>query len=105
METPRRIPIHRSLHRPTLLLGCDRELLLCAGLVAGVLVFSIMTWWAVVVGVGLWLGAFAALSRMGKADPLMRPVLIRHQRYQSYYPAASRWSARDRVVPSNWKGQ
>jgi len=105
MEAPRRIPIHRALNRPTLLLGADRELVMGAGLLAGILVFSVGTWWGVVMGVAFWLVAVYALSRMGKADPLMRSVFIRHQKYRSYYPAAARWCGTLRSMPLTWKGR
>ncbi|MCL6509817.1 MAG: VirB3 family type IV secretion system protein [Anaerolineae bacterium] len=105
MEAPRRIPIHRSLNRPTLLLGGDRELVLGAGILAGMLVFSVQTWWGVLMGIAVWLAAVGAFSRMGKADPLMRPVFIRHQKYQSYFPAAARWCGKTRSVPLTWKGR
>ena len=105
MDNPRRIPIHRSLNRPTLLLGGDRELVLGAGLLAGILIFSLGTWWGVAMGIAFWLVSVAILSRLGKSDPLMRPVFIRHQKYQSYFPAAPRWCGKKRTVPLNWKGQ
>lgn len=36
----RTVPIHQSLTRPTLLLGCDRELIISSGVVAFALVIS-----------------------------------------------------------------
>lgn len=105
MEAPRRIPIHRSLNRPTLLLGGDRELVLGAGLLAGILVFSLGTWWGVVMGIAFWLVSVGILSRLGKADPIIRPVFIRHQKYQSYLPPSARWCGKTRSVPLTWKGR
>ena len=98
MEPARRIPIHRSLHRHTLLLGGDRELLLGAALLSGILVFSLGTWWGVLLGVSFWLISVAVLSRLGKADPLMRKVFIRHQKYQNYWPASARWCGKTRTI-------
>ncbi len=105
MEAPRRIPIHRSLNRHALLLGGDRELVLGAGLIAAVLIFSLGTLLGVVMGIAVWLAAIAIFSRIGKADPMMRPVYIRHQKYQNYFPAAARWCGKTRSVPMTWKGQ
>ncbi|MFR1533870.1 MAG: VirB3 family type IV secretion system protein [Bilophila wadsworthia] len=36
----RTIPIHQSFTRPNLVLGCDRELIICSGIVAFALVIS-----------------------------------------------------------------
>lgn len=101
-QTVRRIPIHRSLNRPTLVLGGDRELVMGAALLAGVLIFSISTWWGVALGLLLWATAITLLSRMAKADPLLRQVFLRHQRYQTYFAASARWCGRSRVVAPGW---
>jgi len=57
----------------------------------------------VVLGIALWVIAVAILSRMGKADPLMRPVYIRHLKYQSYMPALARFCGKRREIPLQWK--
>ena len=80
MEKPREVVIHQSANRPHLLLGGDRELVLFAALLSAMLAFSLVTWWGVVAGVLLWLAAVAVLSRMGRSDPLLRQVYIRHVR-------------------------
>ena len=103
MDTPRKIPIHSSLNRHTLLMGGDRELVMSAGFIAGIMVFSLGTVWGVVLGIALWGIAVAILSRMGKADPLMRPVYIRHLKYQSYMPAMARFCGKRREIPLQWK--
>jgi type IV secretory pathway TrbD component len=66
--------IYQSANRLHLLLGGDRELVLFSGLTAACLAFTLATWWGIFVGVAFWLGAIAVLTRMGKADPLMRHV-------------------------------
>lgn len=101
----RTIPISRGINRPNLLLGGDRELVMISGIMAAVLIFSVVTLWSALIGILLWLVAIAAFSRMGKADPLMRHVFLKHQQYQDYYPASSRWCVRkNRTLPKNWKG-
>jgi type IV secretory pathway TrbD component len=105
VENLRRIPIHASLNRPTLLLGGDRELVLGAGLLAGILVFSLGTWWGVAMGIAFWLVSIGVLARLGKADPIIRPVFIRHQKYQNYFAPAARWCGKTRMVPLTWKGR
>lgn len=83
------VPIRRSLVRPLLLLGGDRELVLLSGLLAGALVFTSMTWFSAAYGLLLWFGGLALLRSMAKADPLMRKVYLRHRLYRKYYPPRS----------------
>jgi type IV secretion system protein VirB3 len=81
--------IHRALSRPNLLMGADRELVLVTGLAAVILIFVVLTWYAAIFGIAIWLVAVAALRMMAKADPLMRKVYVRHIRYKSSYRATS----------------
>ena len=59
------------------------------------------------VGIGLaaalWVGSMWALQRMGKADPLLRPVYLRHIRYVEFYPAKSGLHGRTTETPSGWR--
>lgn len=82
----RAIPIRRAGNRESLWAGGDRELVMFTGLLSFALVFSAQTAQATATGVLLWVGALFALRRMGKADPKMRWVYLRHRRYQAYYP-------------------
>lgn len=99
MEKPREIVIHQSLIRPHLLLGGDRELVLFAALVAVALVFSVATWWSLLAGVVFWIAAVAVLARMGKADPLLRQIYLRHLRYGDFYAAKARLGGEAPTVP------
>lgn len=81
--------IHRALSRPNLLMGADRELVLLTGLAAAILIFVVLTWYAALFGVAIWLIVLAALRMMAKADPLMRKVYIRHVSYRPWYRATS----------------
>jgi type IV secretion system protein TrbD len=103
LDKAREIVIHQSANRPHLLLGGDRELVLFSGLTSACLAFTLATWWGVLAGVAFWLCAVAVLTRMGKADPLMRHVYVRHVRYASFYPAKSRLYSRYGRVPRNWR--
>lgn len=88
MEEPRRIAIHRSLNRPHLLLGAERSLVLTAGLVTALLLFSgNISVSSITLAVTFWSGSFWALVRMAKADPQMSRVYQRHIRYRAYYNA------------------
>jgi type IV secretory pathway TrbD component len=73
--------VHRALSRPNLLMG--------AALAAVILIFVVLTWYAALFGVAVWLVAVAALRMMAKADPLMRRVYIRHISYKTFYRATS----------------
>lgn len=81
--------IHRALSRPNLLLGADRELVLLTGLAAAILIFVVLTWYAALFGVAIWLMAVAVLRMMAKTDPLMRKIYIRHISYRASYRATS----------------
>lgn len=87
MDSPQEITIHGSLARPRLILGADRELVISLGLISAVLVFALVTWWGILLGIFLWLAGVALLVRMGKADPLMRQIYLRHVKYQAFYRA------------------
>lgn len=80
---------HQSLIRPNLIMGCDRDLFFFSGLAAFILIALSQNWTAAFIGAFIWFSALALLQRMAKADPLMRPVYLRHRRYQTYYPPRS----------------
>ena len=102
-DKPREILIHQSANRPNLLLGGDRELVLVMVMIAGGLAFSLASWWGIGLAVALWVGSMGALQRMGKADPLLRPVYLRHIRYVEFYPAKSGLHGRTTETPSGWR--
>ena len=103
MDTPRETVIHQSANRPHLILGGDRELVLFAGLTAACLAFTLATWWGVLIGIVFWLGSVAVLARMGKADPLLRHVYLRHIHYQTFYPAKSGRAAVALPLTKGWR--
>lgn len=102
-DAPREVLIHQSANRPNLILGGDRELVLVAIMIAFAVAFSLAAWWGVAVSAAFWVGSMAALQRMGKADPLLRHVYLRHVRYAAYYPAKSRCHLRSIGTPMNWR--
>ena len=90
MNEPRRIAIHRSLNRPHLLLGAERNLVLLAGVVTALLLFSgSISAASILLAVAFWSASFWALVRMGRADPQMSRVYQRHIRHRPYYGARS----------------
>jgi len=88
-DSPRETLIHQSANRPHLILGGDREMVLFAGLTGACIAFTVATWWGILIAIVVWLSAVAVLARMGKADPLLRHVYLRHIRYETFYPAKS----------------
>jgi type IV secretion system protein TrbD len=100
---PREVVIHQSANRPNQILGGDRELVLIAMLTSISLAFSLGTWWGIGLSVAFWVGAVAVFQRMGKADPLLRQVYVRHIRYKPFYPAKSGLLSRCVPVPRNWR--
>ncbi len=94
-DRPREVPIHRSLVRPNLVAGADRELVIINLVLAVALVFGIGFSWITVTLACLQLsvGHFA-LVQAARYDPMFRQVYLRHVRHGSYYPARSSVHAR-----------
>jgi len=101
--TPREIPIYQSANRPHLILGGDRELILLAGLTAACLAFTLASITGIVVGLLFWLVSVAVLSRMGKVDPMLRHVYVRHLRCKSFYLAKGSVRAPSLSTPKGWR--
>lgn len=80
-------PVHRSLHRHTLFLGGDRELVMFSGLGAILTALGGFSLTAALCSLAFWLTAIFWLRKWAKDDPLMRPVWMRHIRQQDIYPA------------------
>jgi len=90
MSTLRRTPIHRALHRPSLIAGGEREPVLVAAILCGGVAVSALNLVATVIGIVVWLIAIAFLRMMAKSDPFMSKVYLRQLRYPAYLPARSR---------------
>ena len=84
---PRRIPIHRSLNRPSMILGGERELVLMTLLCCALVAFTASSVLQVIIAIVLWVTIHACLIAIAKSDPMMSQVYIRHIKYRSYYPA------------------
>jgi type IV secretion system protein VirB3 len=90
MSELRRTAFHRALHRPNLILGGERELVLTTAVVAGGLAVSALNLPALLVAGTVWSVIVSALRMMAKADPQMSKVYLRHLKYQRHYPPRSR---------------
>lgn len=86
----RATPIYRALHRPQLVLGGERELMLSVLLVSLALIFLGMNTISITIGIIVWSISAFCLRKMAKADPLMSKVYKRQVNYNHYYAAFSR---------------
>lgn len=82
----RRTVLHRSLHRPNLLMGGERELVMFAMLISGGLAVAALNLFSVIVGLAIYSFSVYALRRMAKVDPHLSTVYRRQLRYGPYYP-------------------
>ncbi|MBN8477333.1 MAG: conjugal transfer protein TrbD [Burkholderiales bacterium] len=85
----RRTIVHRALHRPNLLMGGERELVMFSLLISGGLIVSALNLPALVFGTVFWGLTIGILRKMGKADPYLSTVYRRQLRYAPYYPPRS----------------
>jgi type IV secretion system protein VirB3 len=92
-EQLRMIPIHRSLTRPQLIMGCDRVpfLMLCmvVTLLAGPGGIMTKNFLNVVIAAALFLGGRGLLTHMAKNDARTSDIFRRSVQYRAEYPAVS----------------
>ncbi|MCL2010624.1 MAG: VirB3 family type IV secretion system protein [Synergistaceae bacterium] len=92
-EHLRIVPIHRSLVRPQLIMGCERFLFLMLCMVVTLLAGpgGIVTgnWLNMLAAAALFFIGRAMLSHMAKADAQMSDVFRRNVQYKGEYPASS----------------
>jgi type IV secretory pathway TrbD component len=95
MDHPVRSPIRKSLLRPLLVLGGERELVMASGMLTAILVFSVANPVAAGIGIAFWVASLAVFGRMAKNDPQLLKVYIRHVNKKLYYPARPHFTALD----------
>jgi type IV secretion system protein VirB3 len=105
-ERLRTVPVHRSLSRPQLIMGCERFLFLMLCMVVtllagpgGLMTGSLMN--MIIAGALFFIGR-AALSNMAKADSQMSDVFRRSVRYRDEYPAIGTVGMRNIPKPGRW---
>jgi type IV secretory pathway TrbD component len=89
MTELRRTSIHRALHRPNLVMGGERELVLVTAIVCAGVAVSALNAVAIAAGLGVWLVFIGLFRMMAKADPYMSKVYWRQLAYGPHYPARS----------------
>lgn len=86
-------PIHHSLVRPNLIMGCERELYLLTVMTSGMLIgpsgIFLANWGTAIFGVLLWTGGTIGLAAMAKKDPLLSKIYRRSIHYRKRYSAKS----------------
>ncbi|NLZ17984.1 MAG: conjugal transfer protein TrbD [Desulfobulbaceae bacterium] len=98
MDEPRSIPIRQSLHRPELVMGGEREPVMCAALMAiitGIVGAVQAAFVTVFIALAFYFGVVFVFRRMAKADPDMTRVWRRHMGYKNFYRARSPFWARE----------
>jgi type IV secretion system protein VirB3 len=105
-EQLRAIPIHRSLVRSQLIMGCERFpfLMLCmvVTLLAGPGGLMTRNYANMLVAGALFFTGRALLARMAKTDPLMSDVFRRSVRYRIEYPASGTAGFKKTERPRRW---
>lgn len=101
MERPNfSVPIHQSLTRPQMMMGCDRELYILLIFFSVIFIGPIglmkKHYFMVIIGVILWLFGTFTLRHMAKLDPRMKVLFSRSLRYDTEYTATGYV---DEVVP------
>ena len=96
MSELRYTAFHRVLHRPNLIMGCDRELVLVLLLLCTGTLVTAQNMVATMASIVIVMFGVPLLRKMAKADPKMRQIYIRQLKYQSFYPARSRAFRKDR---------
>ncbi len=82
----RYVPIHKSLHRPQGIAGCDRTLFLITVTLSFVTFMTQFTVISLVWGIVTWPILLAIARKLFKQDPLSFPVYMNSTRYRKYYP-------------------
>jgi len=97
-DEPRSVPIRQSLLRPELVMGGEREPVMCSALFAilvGTSGAASGQFVTVALALAFHFGAVFLFRRLAKADPKMTQVWRRQIAYRHFYPAGGPyWSLR-----------
>lgn len=99
------VPIHRSLTRPLLVMGCERFLFLMLGMVSTLLGFSGISGSNLpnlIAGFVVFFAGRELLVHMAKKDPCMSDIFRRNFRYRAEYPACSTVGCHDVPTAKRW---
>jgi len=82
-------PIHASLHRPLLIFGGEREMVLSYGIVVFTFMFAVLSWWSTIAGIVMWVAGQWGLSKAAKFDFKLSKTGLRALRYRRLYLSRS----------------
>jgi type IV secretion system protein VirB3 len=102
MSNLRETPIQRALHRPTLLLGGERELMMIVLFWSFALMFLAMNIYSFVIGAVFLIGSIHALREMAKADPFMSKIYWQQVFFKDYYAP---FSHPNRTGKNSWNSK
>lgn len=93
IEIEENSPVHHSLVRPNLMMGCERELYLLTVMTSAMLVgpsgLFLANWGTALFGFFLWVFGTIGLAAMAKKDPRLSKIYCRSIRYRKQYAAKS----------------
>ncbi|HYL06657.1 MAG TPA: VirB3 family type IV secretion system protein [Thermoanaerobaculia bacterium] len=99
MKTPEAHVIHSALHRPVLMAGVDRGLVIVeATLVTALVVMGGLDWRTLSVAALLVLVLHPAMAWATRADAAVAEVYVRSLGAQDFYPPVGSWRARPPAV-------
>lgn len=99
LSSMRQITIHKSLTRPILMAGAERELVIVNATMMTALIFGI-GFTKLTILAAIFLGTIGqfGLVMIGKRDAYMSKIYLRHIHYQPYYQAKGSRLARASLV-------
>jgi type IV secretory pathway TrbD component len=99
LKTPEAHVIHAALHRPVLMAGVDRGLVIVeATLVTALVVMGGLDWRTLSVAAVLVVALHPAMAWATRADSMIAEVYVRSLGAQDFYPPAASWRARPAAV-------
>ena len=105
-QFPRLVPIHKSLTRPQLIMGCERSLFLMLCMVVSLLGwqggFVVGNFRNVILSIPIFFIGRALLLYMAKIDPYMSEIFRRSVLYRAEYPARSTVGFVNKGKPKRW---
>ena len=92
---PRKIPIHRSLYKPLLFVGCERLPFTIVVSIGGVITMAYINFYSIIAVLCFYLISLVLIRRVNEEDAQFFKCLYRYlSKYQDYYPANSFYPGR-----------
>ena len=85
----RTIAIHQSLHRPSLVLGAERDLVMGTAIISLMVGIGGTNLISTVTALSFWFVSVFILRKMAKHDSCYSQIFLRHIKQQTFYPSRS----------------